>query len=78
MTANTKFNVGDTVFTMDDKWKIASFEVASVHVYIYKDRQSVYYCSDGSSLVDCISEDKCFASVDELVMHITTPIPRTL
>ena len=72
MTINTRFNEGDTVFTIDtSSLKIKFFKVGrtvtstndgKTHVTIYP--QGCSYAADG------YDENKCFPTAEELLNHI--------
>ena len=75
-TITTKFNVGDKVFTIDEKtMKIREFEVAWISVFVHGGKEpSVSYKSkdDSAYFVGC-EEAKCFATKHELLTYIEQP-----
>lgn len=77
MTVQTKFNVGDTAYAIDEaNMKLASFTVRSIYVYVHKDDTRITICSDGETLNDIKSYDeaRCFHSEKDLLNYIKSPI----
>lgn len=69
MEITTKFNIGDTLFTIDkESMKIIEFQVTSAHVFIYKSPEdtSIYYNTT-------YQEDRCFRTKQELMEFIDKP-----
>ena len=73
MTIETKFNIGDTVFTIDNKTsKIKEFEIEKIFVVKSENYTQVNYKEVGASLLDPdYKEDKCFATKEELIDFIS-------
>lgn len=72
MNVTTKFNVGDTVYTIDaDTLKIKEFEIGSISTSTDAEKTTVYLYPKESSNYSSIREDKCFASRDTLIEHVT-------
>lgn len=72
MEINTKFNVGDTVYTISPKtFRMTVFEVGRVIVFTTEDERSVSYKAKGSSPYDdSYNENVCFGTCDELMEYI--------
>ena len=67
MTIETKFNVGDKLYTIDtDTMKMFSFKVTDIAIYHDADGTRIKYTEGGNPDAFCISEHRCFASEDEL------------
>lgn len=72
MNVTTKFNVGDTVYTIDpETLKIKEFEIGSISTSTDAEKTNVYLYPKGSSSYNSIYESKCFASREELIDHVT-------
>lgn len=77
MNIQTRFNVGDKVFTLDkESLKMKEFTVGAVNISIWVDddtRVSYYPLQDESvNFNESYGESVCFASENELLGHITT------
>lgn len=73
MNIETKFKVGDKVFTIDpDTLRIKDFEVEYVSTVTSKDgtRVTLYPKTGGYAGYD---EGKCFHSRERLIAHVTEP-----
>lgn len=77
MVINTKFNIGDKVFTVNkETMKAEKITIGGVMAYSYQSgAKGVKYQKqeDGASLT-FYEEDVCFTSMDELVAHIACGI----
>lgn len=75
MSIETKFNVGDTVFTIDTKTtKVKGFEIESIIAYAGNGYTKVTYKEKGSSILESnYDEDKCFANKEELIDYVMKP-----
>lgn len=73
MNVQTKYNVGDSVCTIDKKaLKIREFEIEKVIVNSSKSGAEVKYHAKGDSVyADDVPEEHCFPSRDELLSHIS-------
>lgn len=69
MQIKTKFNCGETVFTIDPKnLKVFSFVIDSIIVHLWKGKVSTsIYPKDGTT---SYNEDNCFSTKEELIKHI--------
>lgn len=77
MEINTKFNIGDELFTIDKKTaKAVKFKVGRIFVHVpEKGTPNVEYFGEDLPLLEgTYNEDVCFASMDELVAHIACGI----
>lgn len=77
MVINTKFNIGDELFTIDKKTaKAVKFKVGRIFVHVpEKGTPKVEYFGEDLPLLEgTYNEDVCFASMDELVAHIAAGI----
>ena len=76
-TIQTKFNVGDKLFTIDkESMKIKEFEVSMVCAFIhYSDAApTVSYQAKGSDFSGkSVDEEKCFKTKHELLTYIEQP-----
>jgi hypothetical protein len=75
MNIQTRFNVGDKVFTLDkETFKMKKFVVGSVSIWADDDTKVTYYPKkdDIASYNERYDEKVCFASENELLGHITT------
>jgi hypothetical protein len=74
MILESKFNIGEKVFTIDrESLKVREFEVYSIAAKVSKDDESPeieYHAKGDSFLCDNIPERLCFASREELMKHI--------
>lgn len=68
MNIKTKFNIGDTVYTVID-CAIVSYEVGRIYVFVYEGKEpSISYQSN-----DCshdVKESVLFSSKEELIHHL--------
>lgn len=73
MNITSKFNVGDTAYTINkETLRIREFGVESVHVYVTEKSRRVSYKAKGdSAYTDAYDENVCFATRDELLAHVT-------
>ena len=72
----TKFNVGDTVYTIDkETMKLKEFEVSYVSVFSTKneDVRISYGVKCDSYKSESYDERVCFASKDDLLDYVTQP-----
>lgn len=68
MNIKTKFNIGDTVYTVID-CEIVGYEVGKIFVFVYEDKEpSISYQATDHSLD--INESFLFASKEELIHHL--------
>ena len=77
MKIETKFNVGDTVYTIDKKtMKLKEFEISSVTVLaITKDTCQISYGVKTENYnTESYEERVCFASRDDLLDYVTSVI----
>ena len=77
MVINTKFSIGDELFTIDKKTaKAVKFKVGGIFVHIHKKGtpKVEYFGEDLPLLEGAYNEDVCFTSMDELVAHIACGI----
>lgn len=77
MVINTKFNIGDELFTIDKKTaKAVKFKVGRIFVHVpEKGTPKVEYFGEDLPIFEgTYDEDVCFASMDELVAHIACGI----
>ena len=72
MTIETKFNIGDKVFTIDTKTtKVKGFEVESIIAFAGNGYTRVTYKEKGSSVLESnYEEEKCFATPEELIDYV--------
>lgn len=75
MSIETKFKVGDTVFTIDPKTlKIKDFEVAMVSAYATAGGTSVNLSPrEDYGYGNSVDEALCFPDEESLIAHITKP-----
>lgn len=83
MTIKTRFNEGDTVFTVDtNTLKVKEFEIGRISTWTGNDKTSVtLYPKEEKIFLSTtgFSEDKCFPTEAELITFITTrDEPKTL
>ena len=73
MNIETKFKVGDTVYTVDpETLKIKQFEIGSVSSITSKDGTTVLVWPKTESYIS-VNEKKCFPTREALIDHITKP-----
>ena len=75
MNIQTRFNVGDKVFTLDkESFKMREFTVGAVSVWATDDTKVSYYPLEDEhvNFNESYGEPVCFASENELLGHITT------
>lgn len=73
MNIETKFKVGDTVYTVDpETLKIKQFEIGSVSSITSKDGTTVLVWPKTESYTS-VNEKKCFPTREALIDHITKP-----
>lgn len=63
MEIKTKYNVGDTLYTIEH-FKIIKFEVARIYVFTYENGVNIFYSS--KNYIDH-NEKECFKTEDELI-----------
>ena len=64
----TKFAIGDKVWTIKD-CKAKEYSVYSIHIY---NSGTIYSLEDGKTRsLESVAEEKCFASREELIKHIS-------
>ena len=82
MTIKTRFNEGDTVFTVDtNTLKVKEFEIGRISTWTANEKTSVtlYPKEEKNYTTTGFSEDKCFPTEAELITFITTrDEPKTL
>lgn len=66
MEIKTKYNVGDTLYTIEH-FKIIKFEVARIYAFAYESGVNIQYSSKG--YID-YKEDECFRTEDELIKQL--------
>ena len=74
MKIETKYNVGDNVFTIDmTSMKVKSFNVHSIGVSVSKENKVsvTLYEDNGSYSFNSYDETKCFPSETELLDYVT-------
>lgn len=68
MNIKTKFNIGDTVYTVID-CAIVDYEVGKIFIFVYEGKEpSISYQSKDCSLD--INESFLFSSKEELIHHL--------
>ena len=74
MNVQTKYNVGDVVYTIDKATlKMREFEISTVFVSTTDVGVEVKYHARGdSAYADNIPEEHCFLSENELLNHISS------
>lgn len=72
MVFNTKFNVGDKLFTIDrETMKVRNFTVKSVCIISSSDKASISYVPEGDDVwKPNIPEERCFDSKEALFEYI--------
>lgn len=74
MNIETKFKVGDKVFTIDpETLKIKQFEIESVTSVTNDKGTTVLVYPKGEGCYKSIDESKCFSTREALLDHITKP-----
>lgn len=74
MNIETRFEVGDTIFTIDpDTLKVAEYEVESVTTIANCNGVTSYVLPRGKGAYRSIEERKCFRTREELIDHVTKP-----
>lgn len=74
MNIETKFKVGDTVYTIDpETLKIKQFEIESVTSYTNDKGTTVLVYPKGDCCYKSVDERKCFSTREALIDHITKP-----
>ena len=70
MTIKTKYNVGDTVYTIDkNSMKVLPFKIKSI-VSVSDESTAIRLTPEGNDY-DSYDEKRCFPSEDELIKYIT-------
>ena len=74
MVLNTKFEVGDTLFTIDrETMKLRKFTVKSVAIICMTDKCAVSYAAEGDDAwKPNIPEDRCFNSKEALFEFVNS------
>lgn len=73
MTITTKFNEGDSVFTIDTiSMKIKEFKISRISTYTVKGETSVTLYESDSCYATGYDECKCFPTAAELLTFITS------
>ncbi len=73
MKIETRFKVGDIVFTINkETMKVESFPVHSINVHVDENDTSVYIYKKCDYHDECYYENKCFSSEEELLHYITS------
>lgn len=71
MTAQTKFNVGDTTYTIDRDLKLISFVIESIYISVRRDATNITLYPESNSFdLTGYPEAHCFRSKDELFNYI--------
>lgn len=74
MNIETKFKVGDNVFTIDpETLKIKQFEIESVTSVSNDKGTTVLVYPKGEGCYKSVDENKCFSTREALLDHITKP-----
>ena len=74
MKVETKYNVGETVFTIDTATlKVKSFNVHSIGINVSKENKVsvTLYEDNGSYSYNSFDESKCFPTEAELLEYVT-------
>lgn len=72
MNIETRFEVGDTIFTIDpDTLKVKRYEVESVTTIANCNGVTSYVIPKGKSAYRSIDERKCFRTREELIGYIS-------
>lgn len=72
MNIQTKYNIGDKVFTIDTRaMKIIEFTIDSMYISVGKDRADVFYTA--LSEAQHYKEECCFATKHELLTFLEQP-----
>lgn len=66
MVLETKFNVGDKIYTVED-CAIKELTVSCIAVFIYKDKTNITYHCDGTT---CVNEENAFPSREALLYKL--------
>ena len=66
MVLETKFNVGDKIYTVED-CAIKELTVSCIAVFIYKDKTNITYHCDGNTSVN---EENAFPSREALLYKL--------
>lgn len=66
MEIKTKYNVGDTLYTIEH-FKIIKFEVARICIFTYENGVNIFYSS--KNYID-YNENECFQTEDELINQL--------
>jgi hypothetical protein len=74
MNIETKFKVGDNVYTVDpETLKIKQFEIESVTSFTNGKGTTVSVYPKGDGCYKGVDENKCFSTREALLDHITKP-----
>lgn len=74
MNIETKFKVGDNVFTVDpETLKIKQFDIESVTSFTNGKGTTVLVYPKGDGCYKGVDENKCFSTIEALFDHITKP-----
>lgn len=73
MSIETKFNVGDTAFTIDPQsLRVRKFIVKSITTYSSDKGTTINLYPEDGGYAEHYEEYKCFATRDDLMQHITS------
>ena len=72
MTVESKYNIGDKLWTMDSNFKAKEFEVASITIGIDKNKEINvrYYPISDSYISESYEEKYCFNSKNEMIEYL--------
>lgn len=72
MNIETKFKVGDTVYTIDpETLKVKAIVIGTISTMTTDKGTTVLFYPKDNGYLDNVNEDKCFASREALLDHIT-------
>ena len=71
MNITTKFNVGDTIFTINPSTlKAIAFKVANIDVFARNGKLDIRYATEKDYPYETYKEEMCFKTREELEAHI--------
>ena len=65
----TKFNVGDTLYTLGKSMRIETFKVEAISIYVSESGINIYYKAEGEQY-DTHKETHCFSTKEDLLDYI--------
>lgn len=75
MEIQTKFNVGDKIYSIDKRdMKIKKFEIGAIYIACGSEISISYRNKDCSMFEDNYPEENCFYSKEELLRYIDRPM----